>query len=152
MNLGPPVYAEDDTDVILVEKGAGFLIEEDTVGGQGEFEFLPPFGPLFPGIADHFLHHSHVQEGFAAKEVDLAQGAGAGIFQEKIYCPPAHLGTHQGPVAAVAPGIAKAVPAAKITVVGHVEAEGLHLAFPGPEVFGQGRGRAVKEALPAQLI
>ena len=78
-----------------------------------------------PGVGDQVLHHLPVHQGLAAEEVHLQVPAGAGVCHQKVQGLLAHLKGHEGPLALVFALAGKAVGAAQVAGVGHVETQGL---------------------------
>ena len=102
------------------------VIEQHAVGGDGEAEVLPMLFFQRTGIVHRGLHRVHGHERLAAEEVHLDVPPGARALDHKVdglFCR-LHIHGHAVAGAEVACG-GKAVFAAQIAVVGHMQAQGL---------------------------
>ena len=80
---------------------------------------------LLAAVGHQLFHHVEVHQRLAAEEIDLEVAAGAGVLDEEVHSPLAHLEAHQGAVALIAALRGEAVGAVEVAGVGDVEAERL---------------------------
>ena len=102
------------------------VVDEHAVGGEGEAEILVVLLFDAPGVGHQVLHHLEVHQGLAAEEVHLQVPPGAGIFDEEVQGPLAHLKGHHRPLAVVLTLAGEAVGAVEVAGVGNVQAQSLH--------------------------
>ena len=100
-------------------------IDEHTVCGQRKAEIFAPLLFHTAGILHQLLHHVPVHQRLAAEEVYLQIVTGAGVFNEEIQRPLAHLIAHQGAVAMVLALTGEAVGAVEVAGMGNVQAQRL---------------------------
>ena len=111
-----------------IDKINFIVIQQHAIGSDGETEIFTVFLFLRTGIRHNFLHSVKIHGGFPAKEVQLQIFPAVGVFQQVVNGFFPHFCTHQCPLSPVFSGGSKAVFAAQITVMGNVQAHGLHRA------------------------
>ena len=109
VNFLAPVQAQNHVVALPVGKFHDLFIQEDAVGGEGEAEVLVVDGLQAPGVAHQLLDHIKVHQRFAAEEVHLQVLPGAGVLNEEVQRPLAHLQGHNRPLAVVLALARKAV-------------------------------------------
>ena len=80
---------------------------------------------LLAAVGHQLFDHVKVHQRLAAEEVHFQVAAGAGVLDQEIHGPLAHLKAHQGTVALVAALRGKAVGAVQVAGVRHMQAERL---------------------------
>ena len=80
---------------------------------------------LLTAVGHQLFDHVKVHQGFAAKEVHFQIAAGAAVLDQEIHGALAHLEAHKGAVAVVAALGGKAVGAAQVAGVRHMQAQRL---------------------------
>ena len=125
MDFLAAIEAQHDIVALLVAEVDDIVIDEHTVGGHGEAEVLVVDLLLLAAVGDELFDHVEVHQRLAAEEIDLEVAAGAGVLDEEVHSPLAHLEAHQGAVALIAALRGEAVGAVEVAGVGDVEAERL---------------------------
>ena len=152
MDLLPAVQGQHHVAALTVGKVDHVLIDEHSVGGQGETEVLARLLLNGPGIGNQLLYHIKVHQGLAAEEVHLQVFPGAGMGNQEVKGLLAHLKGHQRPVSVVLALGGKAVGAVQVAGVGDVQAQGLHHSGgPGLQLSGHGRKGVRSKELPRVL-
>ena len=125
MDFLAAIEAQHDIVALLVAEVDDIVVDEHTVGGHGEAEVLVVDLLLLAAVGDELFDHVEVHQRLAAEEIDLEVAAGAGVLDEEVHSPLAHLEAHQGAVALIAALRGEAVGAVEVAGVGDVEAERL---------------------------
>ena len=147
-----PVQAQHHVVALPVGEVDHVVVHQHAVGGEGEAEVLALFLLDGPGVGHQALHHVEVHQRLAAEEVHLQVAPGAGIFDQEIQRPLAHLEAHHGPLAVILALAGEAVGAVQVAGVGHVQAQGLHHAAGALlQLPGQGLEGVRREQLPGLL-
>ena len=101
------------------------VVDQHAVGGQCKAEILVMLLLNGAGVGYQLLHHVEVHQRLAAEEVYLQIVAGAGILNQEVQRPLAHLIAHQGAVAVVLALTGEAVGAVEVAGMGNVQAQRL---------------------------
>ena len=109
MDLLAAVQAQHHVVHLLVAELGDLVIQENSVGGEGEAEVLVVNRLLGAGVSHQLLHHVPVHQGLAPEEVHLQVHPAAGAGDEKVQGLLAHLKGHEGPVPVVVALAGKAV-------------------------------------------
>ena len=125
MDFLTAIEAQHDIVALLVAEVDDIVVDEHTVGGHGEAEVLVVDLLLLAAVGDELFDHVEVHQRLTAEEIDLEVAAGAGVLDEEVHSPLAHLEAHQGAVALIAALRGEAVGAVEVAGVGDVEAERL---------------------------
>ena len=125
MDFLAAIEAQHDIVALLVAEVDDIVVDEHTVGGHGEAEVLVVDLLLLAAVGDELFDHVEVHQRLTAEEIDLEVAAGAGVLDEEVHGPLAHLEAHQGAVALIAALRGEAVGAVEVAGVGDVEAERL---------------------------
>ncbi len=98
MDFLPAVQREDHVVHFLVGKVDDIVVNEHSVGGQGEAEVLSPLLFHRAGVGHQILYHLPVHQRLAAEEVHLQIVPGARVIHEKVQRLLAHLIAHHRPL------------------------------------------------------
>ena len=98
MDFLPSVQTQHHIAAFLVCPLDDLVIHQHAVGGQGEAETLPLLLLNAPGVGHQILDHLEIHQRFPAEEVHLQIFPGAGIFNQEIQRPLAHLEGHHCPL------------------------------------------------------
>jgi len=159
VHLPAAVQAHDHVVHLAVRELDDVVVHQKAVGGQREAEALAAFLLAPAGVGDQPLDHVPVHQRLAAEEVHVQRPVGAGVLDQKVDGPRAHVVGHQRALAPVAALAGEAVFAVEVARVGRVQAQRLDERFLGRErqaLVGVGREqlagglerRDVRGALP----
>ena len=102
MDFPAAIAVLHDIVALLVAEVDDVGVDEHAVGGHGEAEVLVVDLLLLAAVGHQLFHHVEVHQRLAAEEIDLEVAAGAGVLDEEVHSPLAHLEAHQGAVALIA--------------------------------------------------
>ena len=119
------IQAQHHVVALLVAEVDDIVVDQHTVGGHGKAEVLVVDLLLLTAVGHQFFDHVKVHQRFAAKEVHFQIAAGAAVLDQEIHGALAHLEAHKGAVAVVAALGGKAVGAAQVAGVRHMQAQRL---------------------------
>ena len=116
-DLAPAVQGEDAVTHLLVDVGYLLVVQQDSVGGDGEAEVLAVLllngARVFHGLYYRIPRH----ERLAAEEIQLQLLAVCGALDEEVYRFPAGFGGHDTALAAEVALLCEAVFAAQVAVM-----------------------------------
>ena len=124
MDFLPSVQAEHHVAHFPVGKVDDVIINQHTVGRQGEAEILVLFLLDAAGISHQLLHHVKVHQRFAAEEVNLQVAPGAGMGHQEVQSLLSDLVGHNGTVAVILALAGKTVGAVQVAGMRDVKAQG----------------------------
>ena len=137
MDFLAAVKAQHHVAHLMVGKIDHVIVDQHAVCGQCKAEMLVMRFLDLTGIRHQLLHHIEVHQRLAAEEIHLQIVPGAGIFDQEVQRPLAHLIAHQRPVAVVLALTGKAVGAIEVAGVGNVQAQCLdHACRFGFQITG----------------
>ena len=136
MDLAPPVEAQDDVVHLPVAEIDHLVIDQHSVGSEGEAEFFIAFPLARAGVGDEPLDDLPVHQRLPAEEVNLKVDSAAGMGDQEFERLTSHLKTHQCPLAVVFSLAGEAVVAVEVAGVGHVQAQRLDNGVAALEVEG----------------
>ena len=151
MHLAPAVQAQNEVVHFAVDKLVFLVIKRHAVGGDGEMYLLAELRFKLTPIGHDALHDIEVHQRFAAEQIHLEIAAVSAVLYQKIERTLTGFCAHQHPAAVEFSRLGKAVAAAQIAVMRHVEAHALYRgAFSVPhDRLGR---RGVEAAHAPQLI
>ena len=120
------VNAQHNIPHLLVYKVEDLIGEQDAVRRDGETELLVVLLFLAAAVSDKLLDNIPVHKRLAPEEIHLQVDAAAGILDEEIECLAADLIAHERTAAHVFALVGKAVFAAEVAVMRHMQAERFH--------------------------
>ena len=127
VDLLPAVQGQHGVGHLPVDVLDVLVIEEHAVGGDRKAEALVVLLLHGAGVLHRLLHRVHGHERLPAEEVHLDVAPVAGLLDHKVDGLLGGLKVHGHAVAgAEVAGTREAVLAPQVTVVGHMEAQGLH--------------------------
>ena len=126
MNLLPAVQAEHHIAHLPVGKVDHIIIDQHTVGSQGETEVFVLFLLDAAGVGHQLLHHVKIHQRFPAEEVHLQVMPGAGMSHQEVQGLFAHFKGHHGTFPVILSLAGKAVGAVQVAGVRHMQAQRLH--------------------------
>ena len=140
MGLLGAVQTQHQHHMVIVQELHVLIGKQGAVGGQGQFDVLAGFFFSFAHVFHNVLHHRVVHHRFPAKQIQFQVVALLATFDGKFHGLVSHFVAHQGTVTAKVPGVGKAVPAAQVAVMGHMEAQGFqYRSFPEGIRYGEFR-------------
>ena len=125
VDLFAAIQTQNDVVALLVAEIDHIVIDQHTVGGHGKAEVLVVDLLLLTAVGHQLFDHVKVHQRFAAEEVHFQIAAGAAVLDQEIHGALAHLEAHKGAVAVVAALGGKAVGAAQVAGVRHMQAQRL---------------------------
>ena len=136
---------------LLVEEIDDLVGQPQAIGGDGEIDLLIKAFLQLPAITHHRPDGLHIHQGFAPEQVHLQVLPMAGMGDQKVQGFASHRRGHHAPGTVEFPRIRKAVTAAQVAIVGHMQAHGLDHLLPRL-AFGRHGLRGVHTARRPQRL
>ena len=129
MNFLASVQAEHQGNPLFIQEAKLLVSQQHRIGSQRQFDFLAGFLLSASHVGSQLFYHFKIHQRLAAKKVDFQMTATAAFFQEKINSFFAYFRRHQASAMSEVASTGKAVAAAQIAVMGHMQAQRLKDRF-----------------------
>ena len=126
VNLPAAINAAHHIGHLPVGKCQHLIVQENTIGGQGETELFVVRLLQAASIGHQVLYHLPVHQGLTPEEIHLQIYPAAGVGHQEIQRLFPHLKRHQCPSSVVLPFLREAIPAGQIAVMGDMQTQGFH--------------------------
>ena len=126
VHLAPAVQAKNEVVHLAVDEFVLLIVKRHAVGGDGEMYLLAELRFKLTPIGHDALHDIEVHQRFAAEQIHLEMAAVSAMLYQKIKRALSGFCAHQHPAAVEFSGFGKAVSAAQVAVMRHVEAHALY--------------------------
>ena len=130
MDFPAAVNAEYHIVHFFVGKFHHLIIEQDAVCGQCKAETLVMYFFLGTSIGHKVFDYLPVHKRFPAEEIHFQILSVAGIGDQEIQRLFSHFISHHGSASMILPFFRETIAAGQVTVMGNVQAEGLHHSGP----------------------
>ena len=123
MHFLAAIEGQDGIHVLVIDPFAAGVVQKHPVGGEGDFQHLTQFSSTFVAIFYNSFAHVHVEQWFPTKEVHFYMCAMLAGFHQKVDGFLAHFQAHQRTTTAIGAAVCKAIAAAQVAVMRHVQAQ-----------------------------
>ena len=125
MDFLPAVQAQNHVSHLLVAEIDDFIIDQQSVCGEGKIKFLVVFLFQLATVRHQLFTDIPVQQRFSAKKIHFQILPASGLLYQIIQRLLSHFQWHDSRFSAVIALSGKAVAAIHVAAVGHVQANGL---------------------------